>query len=496
MSCSKDNLDIDPKGQLLEASYFNNEDDVFMALISAYDPINWTYGWGTSTWMANNAASDDAHSGGDFKGDRPEWDEANYFNISVTNDGPTNLWRKYYAGIYRCNLLLENVASRPNLQTEKVNKYLAEAKFLRAYYYFDLVRFFGDVVLLDHVPGASEYGLTRTPYAEVYNFIVQDLKDAIPVLGTNAEMLGRVDKGAAMALLGKVYLFMSSPYWSLGNHYQDAADQFAEVINLQKYELMEDYDQIFRRANNFNKETIFELNYIESLGMDWDASNPYNRMEGSIDWQMCGLRKPVQAGDTVLFAEGWGAIKPTSELAQAFLSNNDVVRYRASMISKDSLASRGITYTDPYGDEGYVRMKYQIFQEDLPVESNAWNNNNRIIRLADVYLMLAECVVNGATDPTGKGADWYFNEVRTRVNMPTKSGITMDDIILERRLEFAFEGLRYWDVLRWNKGDEIFGNHKTDDPQYQWNPVKKGLWPIPQTEILRSGGSLVQNPGY
>jgi starch-binding outer membrane protein, SusD/RagB family len=493
--CSKDNLDIEPQGILLEASYFNTEDDVFRALISAYDPINWTYNWGASQWMTCTAASDDANSGGDFKGDRPEWDDANYFNISVTNDGPMQLWKKYYAGIYRCNIIFSNISGNTDLETDQVAIYLAEAKFLRAYYYFDLVRYFGDVPLIDHAVGSSEYSLSRTPASDIYNFIVKDLTEAVPVLEADAPMQGRVDKGAAMALLGKVYLFMSSPYWNLGNHYQDAANLFAQVISLNKYELMENYADNFDRNFNFNKESIFELNYTDIIGMDWDASNPYDRMEGNIDWQMAGLRKPVQT-DSSIFAEGWGAIKPTRELAEAYLVNNDKVRYNASMISRDSLESIGITYTDPYGDDGYVRMKYQIFQKDQPANTNAWDNNNRIIRLADVYLMLAECMVNGASDPNSHTADYYVNLVRTRSHLPAKSGVTLDDIILERQLELSFEGIRYWDVLRWNKGDEIFGNFRKDSPDYQWDPLKKGLWPIPQTEILRTGGSLKQNTGY
>ncbi|MBN2272821.1 MAG: RagB/SusD family nutrient uptake outer membrane protein [Bacteroidales bacterium] len=491
--CSKDLLELEPQGILLEKSYFNNEDDVWMALISAYDPISWVYSWGMSHWVTLNAASDDANCGGEFTGDRPEYQEPDRFNISVTNDGPEQLWRKYYAGIYRCNLLILNVTDKPEIITPKVNQYVAETRFLRAYYYFDLVRFFGDVPLIDHPLGSSEYSLSRSPVSEIFDFIVNDLTLAISDLPVNEEMKGRATKGAAMALLGKVYLFMSSPYYNLGNHYQDAADMFAQVISLGKYELLENYRQNFDRDYNYGKESIFELGYTASIGVDWDASNPYPRMEGNIDWQLCGIRNLVPSG---LFEPGWGFVKPTQDIANAYMAENDTVRYNASIISGDSLTSLGYTWIDNFDYEGYFRMKYNIMTKDIPENSQAWDNNNRIIRLADVYLMIAECIVNGASDPDGQNADFYVNLVRQRVKLPAKSGVTMEDIMLERRLEFSFEALRYWDVLRWNKGDEVFGNHKTSDVEYQWNPVKKGLWPVPQTEILRTNGSLKQNPGY
>lgn len=494
IGCSEDRLDIKPKALLLEVSYFNNDEDVYRALVSAYDPIGWAYSWGMSYWVHLNSASDDANAGGENANDQPCFVQADQFNIDVNDYGAEELWRKYYAGIYRCNIILANVEAKPEIMTLAVQRYMAESRFLRAYYYFDLVRFFGGVPLIDRPLGSEDYALTRAGVTDIYNLIVTDLETAIPVLPVNAEEPGRTDRGAAMALLGKVYLFMSSPYFNLGDHYQDAANSFAGLLQLNKYGLMDNYADNFDMDYEFNKESIFEINYVDFIGLDWDASNPYPRFESNIDIQLCGIRG-LRQNDTVIFSAGWGFIKPTEEIAQVYLDNNDVIRYNASIISGDSLTALNMTWNDRFMYEGYFRVKYAPMAKDAPARMQAWANNWRVIRLADVYLMMAECIVNGATDPTGNTADWYVNEVRGRVDMPLLSGVTMDDIMLERQLELSFEAVRYWDVLRWNLGDEIFGNHKVDQDRL-WNPVKRGLWPIPQTEIQRTGGSLEQNPGY
>jgi hypothetical protein len=492
--CSEDRLDIKPKGVLLEPSFFNNEEDVYRALVSAYDPISWLFSWGMSYWVQLNAASDDANAGGNNASDQPCFVQADRFNIDVTDYGAEELWRKYYAGVYRCNIIFYNVEAKPELQTPAVNMFLGEARFLRAYYYFDLVRFFGKVPLIDRPIGSEDYAMTRAEISDIFGLIVSDLELAVPVLPVNAPEKGRVDKGAALALLGKAYLFMSSPYFNLGDHYQDAANAFGQLIALNKYELMENYADNFDLDYEFGSESIFELNYNDLIGLDWDASNPYPRMEGNIDIQLCGIRSLVQT-DTVIFSPGWGFIKPTQEIAQVYLDNNEVIRYNASIISGDSLEALGMSWTDNFDYEGYFRMKYAPMAKDEPANTQAWANNFRVIRLADVYLMLAECIVNGASDPGGQDADHYVNEVRERAGVPLKSGVTMNDIRLERQLELSFEAVRYWDVLRWNLGDEIFGNHKADLDR-EWNPAKRGLWPIPQTEIERTGGSLDQNDGY
>jgi starch-binding outer membrane protein, SusD/RagB family len=219
--CSKDLLDVDPKNQVFETNYYGTQEELEAALISAYDPISWVFYYGASTFVTLNVASDDANAGGTPGGqDIPAYQGADKFTLLPNTERIDGLWLKYYAGVYRTNILLE----KADPEDEDLAQIIAEAKFLRAYYYFDLVRYYGDVVLLDHPATVEEYSLPRTPAEEVYAFIVKDLQEAIPHLKEKTQLgsdqLFRATKSAAQTLLGKVYLFMSSPANNFGDYYQ------------------------------------------------------------------------------------------------------------------------------------------------------------------------------------------------------------------------------------------------------------------------------------
>lgn len=512
--CSKDLLDIDPKNQVLETNFYQTTEDFEEALISAYDPISWVFHWGASTFVTLNVASDDANAGGTPGGqDIMAYQGADKFTLTPGMERIESLWRKYYAGIYRANLVIENA----DTSNEELLRIIAQAKFLRAYYYFDLVRYYGDVVLLDHTASVDEYSLSRNASEEVYAFIVNDLSEAIPVLPARDEWERadrfRATKQAAQALLGKVYLFMSSPGNNYGNHYQEAADLFGEIIGSGIYSLFNDYDMNFQATHEHGSESVFELEYTSAINSTFqsDDNTGYSYDEASVDFKLCGIRGWSQGNDTsvVDLQAGWGFIKPTRELVEAYIAENDLVRlnynvYLGNPMSAD-IDSAFNFYLSQYGTwsseeedsedfEGFFRRKYR-YDNNYVVGDISYLNMN-IIRYADVLLMMAECMVNGATDTqNGQSADFYVNEVRNRVDLSSLSSVTMDDIKKERRLEFAFEMIRYWDLVRWGDADNVFSNYKPGKG-YEWDPVKQGLWPIPLTEINRSGGSLTQNEGY
>jgi len=511
VGCSPDLLDVDPKNQVLENNYYLTREDMEAALISAYDPISWVFHWGASTFVTLNVASDDANAGGTPGGqDIIAYQGADKFNLLPGMERIESLWRKYYAGIYRTNILLEN--ADPN--DEELAVIIAEAKFLRAYYYFDLVRYYGDVVLLDHTASVDEYRLPRIPAEEVYDFIVNDLSDAIPVLPDKNQLTGdqlfRATKSAAQALLGKVYLFMSSPG---NNYYQQAADLFGSIIQSGIYDLHPDYDMNFLATYEHGVESVFELEYTSAINSTFQADDytGYSYDEASVDFKLCGIREWNQGNNTsvVNMLAGWGFIKPTRELVEAYIDENDLIRLNYNIYLGNPMSAEIDSafdfYLSQYGTwsseeedsedfEGFFRRKYR-YDVNYVVGDISFLNIN-IIRYADVLLMMAECLVNGATDAyNGQSAAFYVNQVRNRVNLPSLSSVTINDIKKERRLEFAFEMIRYWDLLRWGDADGVFTNYKPGKGYY-WDPVKKGLWPIPLTEINRSGGSLIQNPGY
>jgi hypothetical protein len=512
--CSKDKLDIDPKNQVLETNFYQTKEDFEAALISAYDPVSWVFYWGASTFVTLNVASDDANAGGTPGGqDIMAYQGADKFSLTPGTEGIESLWRKYYAGIYRANLVIENA---DNTDSE-LTGIIAQAKFLRAYYYFDLVRYYGDVVLLDHTATVDEYNLPRTKAEDVYALIVKDLSEAIPVLPDKNELthdqLFRATKSAAEALLGKTYLFMSSPAYNYGNFYQEAADLFGNIINSGIYDLFPDYDMNFLATHEHGIESIFELEYTSAINSTFQADDHtgYSYDEASVDFKLCGIREWNQGSNTsvVNLQAGWGFMKPTRELAEAYIAENDQVRLNYNIYLGNPMSAEIDSafdfYLSQYGSwgseeedsedfEGFFRRKYR-YDNNYVVGDISYLNMN-IIRYADVLLMMAECMVNGATDTkNGQSAENYVNRVRNRVSLSSLSSVTLDDIKKERRLEFAFEMIRYWDLLRWGDAGNEFTNYKPGKG-YKWDPLKKGLWPIPLIEINRSGGSLGQNPGY
>ncbi len=490
-ACSKDVLNIDSEGEQLESTYFKNDDEVFRGLIAAYDIISWNYDWGMSYWVTLNSASDEANAGGDDASDRIEYVEADEFSLTVTNPGPEVLWRKYYTGIYRCNILIEL-----DYESERMKRYRAEAKFLRAYYYFDLVNFFGDVPLVDHVLVPDEYFMERTDKSEIYNLIIQDLEEAIPDLPLKTQLpdeeRGRVTKGAAKFLLGKVYLFLGD--WS------NAASYFKEIIDSKIYDLEPVYEDIVSLQHEHGIESIFEINYTRNAGDQWDYHH-----DGNVDIQLCGIRSLSYRGippTGYRFVAGWGFVKPTTDLVDAYIAAGDTVRLNANVVLGDSIPEylphfrnfwlgSVAVWIDDYGYEGFFRKKY----EARPGEGsgNQYDQNFIVYRYADLLLMYAETQYRLGDETTARE---LINEVRERVQLDPVISAGQDlfnDLVTERRLELAFDAVRYWDVIRWGLGDQVFG--ALEFPK-QWDPERKGLWPIPQDEIERTGGSLIQNTGY
>ncbi len=477
--CSSDLLDLEPQGEKLEANYYTTVEEAYMALTAVYDVTTWSYPWGMSWYCTLASAGDDANAGGESALDRIEYFEPDEFNISVTNDGPLNLWIKYYAGIYRANVI-----QGIELEGDVIDVYKAEAKFLRAFFYFDLVRFFGDVPIITSVLTPEEYGQTRSPASEVYDLIIQDLQDAIPLLpekpGEGSSNLGRATKGAAKALLGKVYLFLEM--------WPEAETQLGEVIDSEIYDLETPYDSIFDLSWEHSTESVIEFNYTDIRGTSWDG--PYGYNEGNLDIQLMGIRDLVM--DPALpeaLDPGWGFVKPTQDLVDVFLAENDSLRLYSNVIFGDSLLAQGATFDDDFGFEGFFRKKYSMKVTDKPTQSQQYAQDYLNMRYADVILMYAEAAYRNNKPGI---AVYNINLVRARADLAdiSPSGTAIfDAIVNERRLELALEGIRYWDVIRWGMADTEFG-------PLGYDPATKGLWPIPQEEILRTGGTLTQNEGY
>ena len=364
---------------------------------------------------------------------------------------------------------------------------LAESKFLRAFYYFELVKFFGDIPLvIDERLGVQQVTeLERTPKDQVYAQIESDLQDAIAVLSWKAEsthsgIKGRVDKGAALGLLGKVYLYQEE--WSL------AAGTLDQLINSNNYSLTPDYSTIFLKENENNAETVFDVEYSEAEGGSYGC---LICLEGNLTPGYQGIRQY----DGPTYGDGNSYNLPTQDL-YSFWKIPDPRREATCLDIDAFLASQGLPDDaigiGAGGHTGFYNNKYIKTSDEMingiPDNDLTSGVNYRVIRYSDVLLMAAEAYSQwGGYDSTARG---YLNQVRQRagVFLRTSSGNDLYEHILEeRRYELSCEGHRFFDLVRTRKAaDEIDG----------FQTGKHELFPIPQVEIDLAGGNWTQNPGY
>lgn len=481
-SCGEGWLDLEPRGTELETGFYQNESQVFQGLVSIYDVLQW--GGTNSTWTMKigllNAASDDTYAGGSDASDQPAWVAYDNFTLDPFLGPQQGLWTKYYSGIYRANLLLEKMDATEGLDEAFLNRMTAETKFLRAYFYFDLLRFFRNVPLITKTLGGDElYTQSQADPEDVYALVIQDLEDAIGTFELPDQVgvteAGRVTKGAAKALLGKVLLFK-------GDQLARAATLFQEVINSGFYDLEPDFGDIFTKTNEFGIESVFEVSYSAEARAGWDRFN--NGSEGNYNVQFFGIRDYVGP----LFAPGWGFCPVTEDLHE-FMQGDP--RYAHTIINLDSFPNA--TFTAGFQHTGYFIRKYApIEAEKAPDGEPAlnWSNNIREIRFADVLLMAAESILRSGGDQSL--ASQYLNRVRARVGLGPVIGSgqgLLKAVYKERRLELATEGHRFFDLVR-------TGEAANELAAEGFVTGKHELLPIPQTEIDITNGTLVQNPNY
>ncbi len=491
LSCGEGYLDLDPIAQNTEANFYQTEEQMFQALVGVYDVISWT---GTAGWTMNlgllTAASDETFAGGSDRSDQPSWVAWDEFTLTSEIGPQSGFWEKYYAGIGRANVLLEKIEESEGLDQALMNRFVAETKFLRAYYYFELVRLFGDVpLIISRIGPDAAREQVRTPKAQVYAQIESDLLAAynepgIPEVPISSE-IGRITKGAVTAMLGKTLMYSGDD-----SRFLDAAAYLEEVINSGNYSLESNFEDIFRYDNEWNSESIWEIQYSAEARAGWDRFG--NGSEGNYTTQFIGMREytgPTSSQyDGPSYATGWSFCPVSLDLVD-FMKNDP--RYRHTIIDGNQLKNLGAAYTPGFQNTDYFLRKYAPVEDFRAPDGEPalnWSNNERVIRLADVLLMAAECLVRGGGDEGQATA--YVNRIRSRVSLQpiSNSGQSLlDAIYRERRMELATEGHRFFDLVRTGQAaqflpDFVEGKHE--------------VLPIPQSEIDLTQGSLIQNPGY
>ncbi len=483
--CSKDFLELEPRGTELESNFYQTEEEIFQALVATYDVLQWngTNGW-TMKMGLMNTASDECFAGGSDASDQPSWVAIDNFTIDPNLGPQSGFWNKGFTGIYRANLVLQKAGEAGGLSDTFKARTIAEAKFLRAYFYFDLVRLFGNVPLITNVLSADEiYTQIQNPASEVYTQIEQDLKDAKGTFELPSTLppdeLGRITQGAVTALLGKVILYQNDDSRML-----EAGTIFEEVINSGVYALEPNFANIFRQDNEFGIESVFEIQYSGNQRGGW--GNFGNGTEGNYDVQFMGMRDYVGP----FYSVGYGFC-PVSEKLVSAMQNDP--RFEHTIIDANDLLDQGASYSKGYQDTGYFIRKYAGLQQDQATDGEValnWAYNYREIRLADVLLMAAEAYSRSGNDGFAKE---YLNQVRTRAGLPlllTTSGPDLLEAIYhERQMELATEGHRFFDLVRTGQATTELGDQG-------FMAGKNEVLPIPQSEIDISEGNLVQNAGY
>ena len=481
-SCSKDFLNTRPVGRVLEVNYYQTQDQAFEALVSVYDVLQWNDQYGFSMFrLLQSVASDETHAGGSDASDQPSWVAYDNFTLSPNLGPQRGFWRKCYKGIYRANLYLEKIEGIDDASESFKARTTGESKFLRAKFYFDLVRLFGNVPYIDHTLGASEYyTVEQVGPTLIFPLIISDLEDAIAALpsSVSSNEIGRVTKGAAQSLLARAYLFQND-----ASKMSEVAALSESVIQSGEYTLLSSFGEIWTRDGEWSSESVFEITYSENSSSDW-GSFGWGGGEGNVGVQFVGMRDY----NGPIFATGWGFCPVSTELEAAMDGDP---RYGHTIIDAANLP--GAEYSPGYQNTGYFMRKYAPIASSVAPDGDPalnWGNNVREIRYSDVLLMAAEGLVrSGGSEGTARA---YVNQVRNRVGLPaiTSSGSQLlDDIYTERRLELACEGHRFFDLIRTGQAESVLSSKGFSASTHTYLP-------IPQQEIDASQDVLTQNPGY
>ncbi|TCD07046.1 RagB/SusD family nutrient uptake outer membrane protein [Pedobacter frigidisoli] len=468
-ACKKSFLDVDPQAQQPAITFWKTQDDATKAVNSIYGILRANDNTGFPAIAIESVGGDDAEKGSD-PNDASYYNSYDDFSVSSTEGQLQGFWNGQYKNINLCNQVLDNIPAI-SMDAGLKARYLAEAKFVRAYSYFRLVRAYGDVPLRLNVPkDASEFNIPRTPKAQVYAAIEKDLDDAAAVLPQTypAADLGRATKGAALALHAKVAMYQQK--WT------DVLSLTNTVMTM-GYSLFPNYEQSFRLNNENNVESIFEIQCEIIPTIDGSATSQYSQIQG--------VRGTVG---------GYGLNVPTAALAAAYEPGD--VRRDATIIFRGETTPQGDAIPVTVPNPMYSQKPYVPFNLINSSYNQGAQQNVRVIRYAEVLLMNAEAA-NEQGNPTL--AKTSLNLVRARARggvagvLPdvtsTDKEVIRQAIWKERFVELAMEYDRYFDVIRQGRGTAVFGPKG-------WKAGKNEVWPIPSNEIDKSAGTLTQNPGY
>lgn len=461
-SCNDDILDTKPLGKAVEGELTvgGQEAQVF----GLYGQFRTTAVGDWQRHWFGSIRSDDAKKGSSATDSAENGNVFDGFQYAATNGLSTSWWNDHYKMIYACNEIINNVAEIDNPdEGTLINE--AEAKAIRAFLYFELRRDYGEVPIVTiTVKDPTDAIQAKSPVADVDAFIKNDLEFAIQYLPDTwaSGFVGRVTKGFAQTMLAKLYLYQEN--------WQEALNYCQDVINSGFYALDPSLENLFGIGGNNGVESIFEIQQLVTESTNY-ASNYFGSqgVRGTGDWNL-----------------GWGFNVPTMELINAFEAG-DTRKDITILTSGEDDGQGNILPQSPPLDQMYWNKKAytdKALRIQYSMGYNRWENI-KLERYADVILMAAEAA--NQLGQASMAAD-YVNQIRSRAGLGSYTGSLTDAIKQERRIEFAMEGERFYDLVRWGDAETVLGS-------LGYQP-KNALFPIPQDAIDQSGGVLVQNPNY
>jgi len=524
-ACSESFLDSEPTTSLTDGNFYKTKKDAELAIVGCYDGVQAIYNNGIAFPVLSEVVSDNCF-GGTGNTDGLNYRMLDQFDLQVSPgdvDALNNNWIAYYKSIYRCNVLLQKMDQIDwEEDTDYRNEIEAQARFLRAFAYFDMVRLWERVPLLTE---PSDENIPQSPADSTYTVITKDLMFAAEN-GAESVEPGRVNKWAAKALLARVYLYYTGFYAKSDlvglvskSEALQGLEDIVSSVGTTGYGLVPEYKNLWPAAaatvnddmtgiettyaGKDNMETLFAVKYNITSNYDGDT-------DGNHWLVMLGAR----GQHFTPYGKGWGACTVLPSLYQAY--ETDDTRKVASVIA---FSEEGLDFdnSDQREYTGYTNKKYtpmstyvldtetgEYVVKDVAEANGAVNfqigqfQDYVVMRYADVLLMAAEL---GSTN-----AQSYFDQVRERAGLTSKA-VSKENIMTERRFEFAFEGLRYWDLMRQGgsvAASTIAVSTTVQDGGVDFQKVisasditsKRGLMLIPQTQISLSAGVLTQNDGW
>lgn len=464
-----------------QEEYYIDESRIMYSLVAAYDPLKWfDYFSGYAPLnMTSDIMADDIYCGGSNEGDQPSLSHAHLYKIH-SKELPSNIWTVCYSGVNRSCHVIENVDKVPGLSDEKKQRYVAEAIVLKAFYYTQLWKFWGNIPYYDQNLTAPYY-TEQFKADQVYERIVTNLETVFEmnVLPMKADpgTEGRVTKAMAYMLYAEAVMYQND-----ATRYDKALEYMDEIIASAQYSLVADFASIWEESGEWGSESIWEINYIsEGAARSWGSPIATG---GAVYPMLSGVPGAPEASG---YKGGWG-FGPVAQSAWDMYAEDDIRRDGGILnfyyeFPDLTLGEERWQYTGLFLKKYVARMNGnhgQIADADMN-----YGNNQRIYRYAETLLNAAELGVL-----TGKDRSQHLAAVRARANCKD-TGTTQLDILEERHKEFVGEGKRYWDLIRTGQAETVLTAANHVWREIDWTPGKK-YWPLPQSECDKDP-NLVQN---